>query len=158
MKMEDIITLIEKNRPCIEAAMKEANYNAYMNTSCKYEVRLLPDGSTETRERLASDDWWRVEESSVCKIACYCYQYYNPLDADMDLHQLVNELGEYMDDAEIAAYGSGWISTQTSTRSTPTVMSVSQGSSTTPEPTSAHTGSTSLSLWPRRTTESSLTV
>ena len=106
MTRVDIIALIEKNRPCIEAAMREADLEAYMNTSFKYEIHLLRDGNVETRERLASDDWWRSEDQSIYKIACYCYQYYDPLEADMDIRHLVREIcKDYnMGRAERAAY------------------------------------------------------
>lgn len=104
MKKDDIIRLINTNRPCIEAAMREADLKAYLNTNFKYTLYLLPDGNIETRERLASDDWGMIEDPTACEISCYCYQYYDPLDADMDLPHLIGVLVLSMKNEEKTAY------------------------------------------------------
>ena len=104
MKTADIITLIESNRESIVKAMRAADHEAYHCTSCKYEVHLLPDGRVDTRERLAGDDWWRIDDPAVCEIACYCYQYYDVLYNAVPDTDLVRDLLAECTPAEREAY------------------------------------------------------
>ncbi len=104
MKSTDLLALIASHSDEITDALREADRNAYYNTTCKYSVALYPDGHTEQRERLAGDDWYYINDPALIEFGPFCYQYYDPLRDNLASDELLSLLESEMNEIERTEY------------------------------------------------------
>lgn len=106
MKTSDIIALLNNDETynLVEAALKEADFRAMLDTSSKYSVAVYADGKIEIRDKLAGDNSWNTGDEAVAEIGVTCYQYSDGPFENYPQSDLVRDLAAECEPEELEAY------------------------------------------------------
>lgn len=106
MKTSAIIALLnnEDTYELAEAALKEADFRAMLDTSSKYSVAIYADGKVEIRDRLAGDSFRSIDDDSAAEIGVTCYQYSDGPFENYPQSELVRDLIRECSPEELEAY------------------------------------------------------
>lgn len=106
MKTSDIIALLntEETYNLTEAALKEADFRALLDTTSKYSVAVYADGKIEIRDKLAGDNFCNTADEAVAVIGGICYQYSDGPFENYPQSELVRDLAAECTPEELEAY------------------------------------------------------
>lgn len=106
MKTSEIIAILNKEETyhLIEAALKEAEFRAMLDTTSEYSVAVYADGKVEIRDKLAGDNSWNTGDEAVAEIGVPCYQYSDGPFENYPQTELVRNLAAECEPDELEAY------------------------------------------------------
>jgi len=105
MEANEIIKVLNDNREGIIEALKDADREAYKDNRFKWTVAVFPDGSTETRWSLLSDNARYMNDRAIITLEHFNYQGFSVMwDGYNNSHDLLSDLIAECSEEELKAY------------------------------------------------------